>query len=229
MNIALIVFAGKGTRIHSKTPKQFIKVKNKNIVAYTIDVFDKHPLIDGIILVTSEEYITYTENLVLVNRFNKIIKIVPGGATRQESVKNGLNSCEYSDNDNVLIHDGDRPLIKDKIITTAIKELSKHDSVVVAIKSDQGMDNVNNLGRKTVINGVSYDIQTPQCFKYNLIKNAHNKLENESFSDDASLIEKEGGEIFIVEGDPINFKITTDKDLEFFKEIINNKDESSSL
>ena len=99
----------------------------------------------------------------------------------------------------------------------------------MAIKSDQGMDNVNNLGRKTVINGVSYDIQTPQCFKYNLIKNAHNKLENESFSDDASLIEKEGGEIFIVEGDPINFKITTDKDLEFFKEIINNKDESSSL
>ena len=83
MNIALIVFAGKGTRIHSKTPKQFIKVKNKNIVAYTIDVFDKHPLIDGIILVTSEEYITYTENLVLTNRFNKIIKIVPGGATRQ--------------------------------------------------------------------------------------------------------------------------------------------------
>ena len=220
MNIALIVFAGKGTRINSKVTKQFIKVKNKNIVAYTIDAFEKHPLINKIVLVTSEEYVSYTQNMVLENRFTKVVKIVEGGETRQESVKNGLNETSYTPSDNILIHDGDRPLVSDEIITSSIKELYKHQAVVAMIKSEEALQGVNNLGRKLVINQVSYDIQTPQSFKYTLIKDAHNKYSNETVSDDASLIEKEGLEVFYIPGNPLNFKITTDQDLKYFKNLL---------
>ncbi len=190
MNIALIVFAGKGTRINSKVPKQFIKVKNKNIVAYTIDAFEKHSLIDEIVLVTSKEYVSYTQNMVIANRFNKVIHVIEGGETRQESVRNGLNSTSFDKNDNILIHDGDRPLVSEEIISRSIKELYSHQAVVAAIRSDEALKGVHNLGRKCVIEGVSYDIQTPQSFKYKLIKNAHNKYKDESVSDDASLILK---------------------------------------
>ena len=225
MNIALIVFAGKGTRINSKVPKQFIKVKNKNIVAHTISVFDNHPQIDGILLVTSKDYISYTQNMVFENRFQKIISIVEGGNTRQESVRNGLNALAIKDSDNVLIHDGDRPLVKEELITKSIKELRKHNSVVPVIKTEDEIEGVNNLGRKCIINGVSYDVQTPQCIKFSLIRDAHNKFKDEEVSDDASLIEKSGGEIFYIQGDPTNFKITTDQDLDFFKKfLLNNKE-----
>ena len=148
MNIAIIVFAGKGTRINSKTPKQFIKVNGKDVVSYTIDVFEKHPLIDGIILVTSEEYLAYTKNMVFSHRYSKIYNVVAGGKTRQESVRNGLNSMNYGEGDYALIHDGDRPFIKDTIITNAIMALRKYDAVTVAIKSDEGLNGVKNLGRK---------------------------------------------------------------------------------
>lgn len=220
MNIAIIVFAGKGTRINSKTPKQFIKVNGKDVVAYTIDVFEKHPLIDGIILVTSEEYLAYTKNMVFSNRYSKIYNVVAGGKTRQESVRNGLNSMNYGEDDYALIHDGDRPFIKDSIITDSIMALRKYDAVTVAIKSEEGMDGVKNLGRKIIKDGVSYDVQTPQSFRYTLIKDAHNKLKDEEFVDDASLIEKEGGYVHLIDGDPMNFKITTDEDLAFFKKEI---------
>ena len=217
MNIALIVFAGKGTRINSSVPKQFIRINNKEIVAYTIDVFMKHPLIDEIVLVTSQKYLIYTQNMVNTNRFNKVVNVVVGGETRQESVKKGLNSIHARNDDNVLIHDGDRPLINDKLITNCLRKLETCDAVTVAIKSDEALEGVNNLGRKYVINDIEYDIQTPQCFKFGLIKELHNRLENESFSDDASLVTRDGGSVEIINGDKYNFKVTTDRDLEFLK------------
>ena len=217
MNIALIVFAGKGTRIHSQIPKQFIRINKKEIVAYTIDVFQKHPLIDEIVLVTSKDYLSYTQNLTYVNHFDKVIDVVEGGETRQESVKLGLLSLKAKDTDNILIHDGDRPLVSHEIITRCLRELGEHDACTVAIKSKDALKEVRNLGRKYHLDGVDYDIQTPQCFRFGLIKDAHIRLQNEPFSDDASLILELGKEVTLVEGDKYNFKVTTDQDLEFLR------------
>ena len=220
MNIALIVFAGKGTRISSQIPKQFIKVKGKEIVGYTIETFNNHPLIDEIVLVTSKEYLAYTKNLVLVSRYHKVSGVFEGGQTRQESVRNGLNCTSFGDFDNILIHDGDRPLVSDQIITNCLRGLAKNDALTVAIRSDKALTEVSNSGRKYFDKGVSYDIQTPQCLKYKLIKDAHNKLKDYSFNDDASLILELGGDVKLIEGDKMNFKVTTDKDLDFLKTII---------
>ena len=220
MNIALIVFGGKGTRINSKVPKQFVKINGRELVGYTIETFERHPLIDSIVLVAPADYLTYTKNLVLTSRFYKVTNVIAGGQNRQESVRVGLNSLKCHDNDNVLIHDGDRPLVGDKLITNCLRELEKVDALIPVIRCDETLEEVSNSGRRYNRDGVSYDIQTPQCFKFKLIKDAHNKLKNEEFSDDASLIETLGGEVKLIPGHKENFKITTDKDLDYLKSLL---------
>ena len=220
MNVALIVFGGKGTRIRSSIPKQFIRINGHEIVAYTINTFQKHPLIHEIVLVTSSDYLTYTQNLVHTYHFDKVTNIIVGGDTRQESVRKGLCSMNIATDDNVLIHDGDRPLVSDVIITKCIRELEKCDALTVAIKSEDALKEVQNLGRKYHLDGVDYDIQTPQCFKFGLIRDAHIALKDDTFADDASLIIQLDKEVKIIEGDKMNFKVTTNMDLEYLKTII---------
>ena len=220
MNIALIVFGGKGERISSQVPKQFIKINGKDLVGYTIETFERHPLVDSILLVAPKDYLTYTKNLVLTSRFYKVTDVVAGGTNRQESVRNGLNALKCHDNDNILIHDGDRPLVSDALITTCLRELRKHNALTPVIKSEDALKEVSNSGRKIIKDNINYDIQTPQGFKFKLIKDAHNKLKNEQFSDDVSLIEALGGEVLLLEGEKNNFKVTKDEDLEYLKTLL---------
>ena len=220
MNIALIVFGGKGERISSQVPKQFIKINGKDLVGYTIETFERHPLVDSILLVAPKDYLTYTKNLVLTSRFYKVIDVVTGGANRQESVRNGLNALKCHDNDNILIHDGDRPLVSDALITTCLRELRKHNALTPVIKSEDALTEVSNSGRKITKDNINYDIQTPQGFKFKLIKDAHNKFKGEQFSDDASLVEALGEEVLFVDGEKNNFKVTKDEDLEYLKSLI---------
>lgn len=219
MNVALIVFAGAGSRINSQIPKQFIKINNRELVSYTIATFNAHKLIDEIVLVTHKDYVDYVRKMASEFNFLKVKNIVIGGSTRQESVRNGLNSCNYKNSDNILIHDGDRPLVSEEIITDNIFALSAHDVVCTAIKHEDALDIVSNLGRTKLIDGEDYDIQTPQSFKFDIIKTAHNLKKDLVVSDDISLVEKEY-RVYFVEGSKNNFKVTTDKDLEVLKAII---------
>ena len=223
MNIALIVFGGKGERISSQVPKQFIKINGKDLVGYTIETFERHPLVDSILLVAPKNYLTYTKNLVLTSRFYKVTNVIEGGVNRQESVRNGLNALKCHDNDNILIHDGDRPLVSDALITSCLRELRVHNALIPVIKSEDALKEVSNSGRKYTKDNIMYDIQTPQGFKFKLIKDAHNKLKNEEFSDDASLIEALGGEVFLLPGEKTNFKVTKDEDLEYLKSLLEKK------
>lgn len=220
MNIALIVFGGKGERINSKVPKQFIRIKEKEMVAYTISVFEKHPLIDEIVLVCPQEFINYTKQMVINNRFFKVSHIVVGGESRQESVRIGLNSTKYKPEDNILIHDGDRPLINPFLIVNALRILEVKKACFPAIKSSEHLKEVSNKGRTIVINDEQYDVQTPQCFKYQMIKDIHNRLKDESFSDDISLLEAIDEEVEMFKGDIYNFKVTLDSDLDYFRKLI---------
>ena len=220
MNIALIVFAGSGSRMSSIIPKQFIKINGHELVAYTINVFNRHPLIDEIVLVTSKEYLAFTQQIVYSHDFRKVMAVVEGGETRQASVRNGLNNTNFSKDDIVLIHDGDRPLIDDKIITNCLREMENSIACVAAIKSEDGLKEVHNLGRKVEVDGISYDIQTPQCFRYGYIKELHNRFKDEVVNDDASLAELDNNKVSFVEGSPKNFKITKDSDLNYLKTII---------
>ena len=201
--------------MNSSIPKQFIKVDGKELVSYTINAFDSNPSIDEIILVT---HIDYVEHVKAYN-YKKVSLVVAGGKTRQESVRIGLNAKKFKDDDIVLIHDGDRPLVTDSLISKPLSLLRKYDAICPYIKHVDALKEISNLGRTKRINGVDVDIQTPQIFRYGLIKSAHNKKKDKSFSDDIGLIEDEYKVCYIL-GDKYNFKITTETDLKYFEKII---------
>lgn len=220
MNIAVIVFAGRGTRINSSIPKQFIKINNRELVSYTIERFNNHKEIDEIILVTCSDYVEYVKTMVSKYSFNKVKMVVEGGETRQESVRNALNEISANDTDIILIHDGDRPLVSDKIINDSINVLSAADGVCPILKKVDEISEISNSGRVIEIEGELVDIQTPQVFCYKLIKDAHNRLKDETVNDDLSLIEKLGQKVTFINGDKLNFKVTKDCDLSYFEKMV---------
>lgn len=220
MNIALIVFAGTGSRINSKIPKQFIQINETELIVYTIKKFEDNPHIDEIVLVTSQDFMQYTESLVDEYQFSKVKKIEVGGASRQESVRLGLESCNYHEDDNILIHDGDRPLVSNSIINQCLEYLDESQAVCPFIYEADRIEEISNSGRNIVLDNRSVDIQTPQGFKFGLIKEAHLNNKDKVFSDDISLVENVV-RVKYFQGEKENFKVTTNKDLEYLEKLLN--------
>ena len=220
MNVALIVFAGSGSRIHSDIPKQFIKIKDIDLVVYAIKKFNDNPHIDEVNLVTSKEYIPYVECFKEKYNLDKINKVIVGGETRQESVRLGLEALELDEKDNVLIHDGDRPLVSHAIINQAIDYLDEFEVSCPFISIEDRIPEISNSGRKYKLNGVEVDIQTPQCFRFGLIKDKHILKQDIQVNDDISLVDP--ALVKFYPGDRLNFKVTTDEDLKYLKNYLEN-------
>ena len=221
MNIALIVFAGTGSRIQSKIPKQFIQINETELIVYTVKKFEDNPHVDEIVLVTSQDFMQYTESLVDEYQLTKVKKIVVGGASRQESVRLGLEACEYDSEDNILIHDGDRPLVSNSIINQCLEYLNEFKAVCPFIYEADRIQEISNSGRNIILDNRSVDIQTPQGFKFGLIKQAHEFNRSKAFVDDISLLENDV-EIKYFQGEKENFKVTTNKDLDYLEELLKN-------
>ena len=213
-NIAIILASGSSERLNNlNTVKQFVKIAGKTVIEHTLEVFEKNENIDEIVIVTKEEYINKCSELVEKNNIAKVSKIIKGGKTRQESSYISLKSLGCKDYDNVLIHDAVRPFISDEIINNCIIALEKYSAVDVAIPSADTIIEVNDENlindipkRKYLRRG-----QTPQAFKYGIIKEAHKlaeKNKNIEVTDDCGLIKKFGlGDIYVVEGDDFNIKM----------------------
>ena len=220
MNIAIILIAGNSTRVHCDTPKQFILVNEMPIFVYTTKTFNDCYEIDEIVLVTRKEDIGFVNEQVKKYSLNKVTAVVEGGSTRQESVYKGLTCKNYSDNDIVLIHDGARALVSERIINDNIVACKEYSAAVTAIKNNDSLfvykDEAiqNYIPRDDV-----YRIQTPQTFRYKIIKHAHDKNVAMKATDDSSLVNMYWP-IHIVSGDNNNFKITTDQDILFFEQIV---------
>ncbi len=215
---AIILSAGKGIRCNTDIPKQFIKVAGKTILEHTIDIFEKSKKINKIIIVTHPQYHHQCENIILNNNYKKVIKILNGGFTRQESSYIGISSIPEKKS-NILIHEAVRPLLSEKIINDCIKALKKYDAVDVAIENTDTIIKTNNKNeiieipqRHQMLKG-----QTPQAFKLETIKKAHQLAVKEKFTnvtDDCGLIMKyKLCSIFVVHGDINNIKITYNDDI----------------
>ena len=220
MNVALIVFAGSGSRIHSDIPKQFIKINDIDLVAYAIKKFNDNPHIDEVNLVTSKEYIPYVECFKDKYSLEKINKVIVGGETRQESVRLGLQALNLDEKDNILIHDGDRPLVSHAIINQAIDYLNEFEASCPFISKEDRIPEISNSGRRFVLNGEEVDIQTPQCFRFGLIKDKHILKQDIQVNDDISLVDPSLVKFY--PGDRLNFKVTTDEDLKYLKNYLEN-------
>lgn len=220
--IAIIPAAGIGKRVNSSVPKQFVKINNKELIAYTISVFQKNPEIGEIIIATRTEYFELINEIKKRYGFSKLTKIVEGGAERQDSVYSALLSAGAKPNDLIAVHDAARPLLSQHLLSKAIEEAKTHGSIVTAIKARDTLISGNNEVESYLDRSKIFYAQTPQIFKYEILLEAMKKAEAENFkgTDESMIVRKFVAPVKIVEGESINFKITTNSDLELFEKIL---------
>lgn len=234
MNISVIFAGGVGSRMHSKErPKQFLEMYNKPIIIHTLEHFERHSMIDAIVVVCIESWIPYLKNLLYKFRIEKVKKIVPGGETGQLSIYNGLKAAkEISGNEKsiVLIHDGVRPLINEKIITDNIESVKQHGSAITTACVKETILVVNE-GNST-INYVpsrnnSRVAKAPQSFWLDDILLAHERSLKEGETnciDSCTMMHKQGFNLFLIDGPSQNIKITTPEDFYTLRAILEAKE-----
>ena len=219
---AIVLAAGSGSRMKSKTKKQFMEIKGKPVIWYSLFEFEKSR-VDEIIVVTGKEDIDYCKKEI-VEKYNlkKIKNVVAGGSERYESVYNGLK--EVTGNI-VLIHDGARPLINNEIIERSIEGTIKSDACVVGVPVKDTIKRANKEGYiiDTPNRSELWITQTPQSFKTDLVKMAYKKMKEElekgnttlNITDDAMVVEEfTTNQVRFVQGDYKNIKVTTPEDID---------------
>lgn len=215
-NIALILASGTGERSGLNQPKQFYNVGGKTLLEHAVSAFDGHSEIDEIVVVSHPDFMERTTEII--HGYKKVSRVITGGATRQESSYNGVFAIDEADN--VLIHDAVRAFVSQEIISECIEGLNEHNAVCTATETPDTILEVDAAGK---ITGVPCRknlrcAQTPQCFKLDLIKQAHQlaREKKQTVTDDCGLILANNlAEIYIVKGSPENRKITYPEDLEF--------------
>jgi 2-C-methyl-D-erythritol 4-phosphate cytidylyltransferase len=221
--VAVIVAAGEGVRMGGGPRKQYRNLGKFPILVYTLFAFDRNPEIDYIVLALPESDHSFCqEKIIAPFHFNKKIQLVSGGASRQESVYNGLKAVE-GDCDIVVIHDGVRPFVSDRLISESVGGARKYGACIAAVPAKDTLKIAkNNVVQKTFPRDEVWLAQTPQAFRYDLIVKAHEKARIEQLkeTDDAVLVERLGGEVYLVQGELLNIKITTPEDLKIAEAIL---------
>ena len=215
---AIVLAAGQGKRMHSKIQKQFLEIGGKPILYYSMECFQKSPLIQDIILVTGEDMISYCRSEIVEKYgFTKVCKVTAGGKERYDSVYAGLLCCQ--DTDYVYIHDGARPFVTEEMIQRGYEVVKRTNACVMGMPSKDTVKLADPSGyiKETPDRKIVWNIQTPQIFSYDLIRGAYESIRKKDMSnvtDDAMVVEQETGtKILLVEGSYQNIKITTPEDL----------------
>ena len=206
--VALIVAGGKGLRMNSDIPKQFLLLKGTPILMHTLK---KNSHLDEVILVLPKYQIPFWEELCTTHNFTVPHTITEGGETRFHSVKNGLK--KINENSLVAIHDGVRPLVSKNLIINLISEVREGIGIVPIVPLKDSIRQVDAEISTQVDRTNLYKVQTPQCFLSDDIKKAYTKEYSQKFTDDASVFENYGGKIITILGEDKNLKITTEEDL----------------
>jgi 2-C-methyl-D-erythritol 4-phosphate cytidylyltransferase len=217
MNTVIIVAGGKGLRMGSDIPKQFLLLNSEPVLMHTIRAFYDWDKNCEIILVLPRNQQSYWHSLVKQHDFDISVKITSGGKTRFESVKNGL---QESTGDTIGIHDGVRPLVSYKTIKDCYDVSLKYGNAIPCIPINDSIRVVENNTNRTTDRSKYFRIQTPQVFKRSVIMKGFEQNFSNEFTDDASVIEKMGEIIQLVEGNEENLKITTPFDLKIAESII---------
>lgn len=206
--VALIVAGGKGIRMNSDIPKQFLLLKGTPVLMRTIEKFSH---LDEIVLVLPKTQIEYWNTICEKYNFLLPHTSVEGGETRFHSVKNGLDRVD--NNSIIAIHDGVRPLISTKLINSLIDKTKNGIGAIPVVPVRNSIRKVDDETSTHVDRTDLYNVQTPQCFLSSEIKNAYSQEYSQKFTDDASVFESNEGNIKTIIGEEKNLKITTKEDL----------------
>jgi 2-C-methyl-D-erythritol 4-phosphate cytidylyltransferase len=229
MITALLTAAGTGSRMKQDIPKQFMHVKNKPLIVYTLEAFQGHPSIDAIVVVTIPSWIDVVRAYAKQHGITKLQAIVPGGASGQESIKNGLEKIRAdgaSDDDIVMIHDGNRCLVSSEIISDNVAEFKAKGSAVAAIpcveavfrSHDEGASSTVSIPREQL-----FRTQTPHSYTLGKLMWAHEQAKLQDIEDTAAscvLMYELGETVYFSAGSEQNLKITTMDDLYIFESVL---------
>ena len=226
MNIAIILAAGSGTRMGSKTPKQFIEIEGKTLMEYSISAFEQNDNIDEIAVVTKEEFFPLVESFIEKNGFRKVRKLLKGGKERYDSSLAAINAYT-NDDDKLFLHDCVRAGVSQNIINECARGLEKYDAIEIGVEPTDTVVGIDEEGCITEIpvRSMLRNAQTPQCFRRGTIKRAFDiALQDPDFkaTDDCGVVHKYLPEvrIFVAKGEQENFKVTFPEDIERFRKML---------
>lgn len=234
MNVALLTAAGKGTRMQTEIPKQFIHINNKPVILYTLEAFQRHPQIDAIIVVTLDSWKDLIWAYAKQYNISKLKWVVTGGDTGQESIKKGIDllTQECEKDTVVMVHDGNRPLISDEIISDSFATFQHYGSAVAAMpcveaiyKSIDGEKSNTTLDRQEM-----FRTQTPHTYSLRKLIWAHeeaNKRNIVNTTATCTLMTLLGETIYFSKGSEKNIKITTKDDIEIFEALLKREKENA--
>ena len=226
-NIAIIFAGGSGKRMNTVArPKQFLELNGKPIIIYTLELFDNHPQIDGIVVVCIEPWIPFLQKMLKKFEINKVVEVVSGGNTGQDSIYNGLASAaqHFPKDSIVLIHDGVRPLIVEQTITDNIETAQKEGNCITCIpatetfvvKQEDGSLNIPSRDKSLIA-------RAPQTFVLGDILEAHEKAreaDKHDFIDSCTMMSYYGHQMHTIIGPMENIKITTPTDFFIFRAMV---------
>lgn len=226
MITALILAGGSGQRMESEIPKQFIEIEGKPLLAYTMERFQNHPLVDRIIVASISGWEGYIMEFSQKYGVTKLFKVIPGGKTALESIRNGIDAIEGSSCDIVIIHDGVRPLVDEKSITNVIEDCEQWGGAISAVPliehvvyiGDSPTD-LHYIPRENAFRTI-----TPQAYKLGNLLRAYKKADETGIGKNSAFI----GTMMMDLGEPVclskgsakNIKITEPKDLVYFKTLL---------
>ena len=223
MNIAIIAAAGAGTRMASDRPKQFLLLAGTPVIVHTLKAFEQCGNIHEVIVVLPAEQSAGFLSMAGKYGLRKLARVVPGGATRAESVKRGLMSVRAATAEIVAVHDGVRPVVTvDEIDRTVLAAREHGAAIVVASVTDTIKEVRDQSVVRTLDRSLLRRALTPQCFRYELLRDAyqHADVNDPSLTDESALVEQLGHRVSVVEGSARNIKITTLEDLEIAEALL---------
>lgn len=221
INNVIIVAGGKGLRMGSDLPKQFIPINGRPVLMHTIEAFHRFDPAINIILVIPADHKQYWQELTQKYSFTLDHKITEGGLTRFHSVKNGLDLVTSG---LVAVHDGVRPFVSANLIKACFDAASIYKAAIPVVDVTDSLRVISDDGKSRIIDRTKIkQVQTPQVFDVETLKNAYQAIYSDTFTDDASVVEAMGTDIYLVKGEDTNIKITRPFDLKIGELIMNSK------
>lgn len=225
MTHLVLLAGGVGQRVGAGKPKQFVEVLGRPVIAYTLEIFDKHPEIDDILVVCHPEWRDYLQDIIKANGFKKVVKIVDGGADFQHSMINGMRGLKTiaTDDDVAITHWAASPFVTDDVISDNIRVCKAKGNAMsacpffVIVGSNNGDHSERWVDRDSIIT-----LNAPQSFRYSLFRDFYEQAIRDGLINlvephTTTLMYKMGIPIYYSKGSQLNIKITTSEDLELFK------------
>lgn len=223
---AIVVAAGTSRRMGG-VDKIFTQIAGKPLLAHTVEVFQRCPSIDQVVIVLSEDKMEEGQRLAEEHRWSKVVEVCPGGVRRQDSVWEGLkrlSGCRW-----VVIHDGARPCLGVDLIERGLEEARQSGAAIAATPVKDTIKVVSqSFVEETPVRHSLWAVQTPQVFRFDIIREAYRKAQGE-VTDDATLVEKLGYEVKVYPGSDSNIKVTTPEDLSFAETILRSREQETTL